>query len=202
MSISDLNYGFSFYFGLLAFATLWICGLFAVTRKGKLLYFVLRYFERVRTERRNCSVGVNKIFDMEMAVGLPLREGNINSPLDSLQQYVKGYMDEHKIFSDVTTNDLLINLIARHTARVAQKSTEHAVNEYYHLEDVSIIPAYIRDPVICCITCMGSLHTLIVYTASSLLFHYPWNPFEWVALAVPAAFTGEFLWFLKKKIQS
>jgi hypothetical protein len=168
---------------MLGLVTLWCCGVYAITRKGKIGYFILKFFDRKKQVRENFNEVANMNYDAELRAHL----AHTHRPAEIEDaDEVENFMDLHSIFSELDSEELL--------RRIASPND---FNEYFYMKDVPVFPSYIKDPIIGCVTCMASLHSLVVYTAFTVLLDFYWNPFEWISLAIPAAFINEFLYIIK-----
>jgi hypothetical protein len=185
-----IHFNWHFYFCLLAFVTVWDCGFFAITRKGKIGYFFNAWFLRTRPQVQNFEHEANLRIDSEIVALLaatPVYGGHSDFQLRAI---ILDYMNKNNIFSsEDTTAEILANLQGSKT------------NKYCYIKDVKILPDHLTDPIVTCITCMASVHSLIIYSTVCVILGIGWNPLEWAALAIPAAFTGEILWKLKAKLE-
>jgi hypothetical protein len=57
-------------------------------------------------------------------------------------------------------------------------------------------------PVVRCITCMASFHSLIIYGAYSYSHRIDFNFFVWALLAIPIAFTNTLGWHILRHIEN
>lgn len=203
MSITHINFDFAFYFCMVALVSLWNCGVMAITREGKIFHFVLRFFDRKKEVETLLAEAASRVVDAELTESLK----EFSCTREKMYDIVEAYMMQEQVHSK-TSKDETLNLLleqyqlANSQSLITGRQRYPSFNEWYYYKKEPVFPSWIKDPIITCITCMASFHSLVLYTIVTACRDYYWNPLEWIAVAIPVAFTGEFLWFLKKKIQS
>lgn len=183
------------YYMLVILVTIWNLGFTAITRKGKLLYPILKFFEKKRAVEVKALPEGNKKFNEEMSkayvdylADLTTAEKK-NIDLLSKITFVKFFLEHRnplKYYSKKEYAEIAINM---------------GDNLWYYDKMVDVYPDLIKDPIVACITCMASVHGLSLYVIYCLYHHQAWNPIEQLAISVPVAFLGEFLWKLKLRIE-
>jgi hypothetical protein len=185
------NLGWEDYFAMVLMLSAWVLGFFAITRKGKLLHFILAFFERTIPIKVECDPQGNKRYDEQL-----LQAFAVDAP-QNWQDLIGSASSEELFHRIIRTFLISSKLTATDTFEtIVQNLKSGTTNKYLCEGKKAVFVDLIKDPIVVCITCMPSLHGLLLYTTMCLYKHWTWNPIEWVLIAVPVAFTGTFFWRL------
>lgn len=189
ITIEQLHFTWVTYFCMVALVTIWNLGFTAITRKGKLLYFILEYFTRKKTVEVPAKTFEGDVIDQEIE-HLIKDTPWLKDQISIVKNWLQYGMGKHQeFFSKYGAEHILANI------------KNGVANDWYYKKEKDVFPDLIKDPLVVCITCMASVHGFILYTIHCILLHHPWNLIEQIAISVPVAFLGEFLWKLKLKIE-
>lgn len=197
----NLNLNWTTYWNLVLLITVWNLGFFAITRKGKLLYPILQFFEQKKKVSVLYADEVQKsiadIFTFEIGMALVngpktfvLPDSLINEITAKVRVKLDAFLGPDNTFF-VYNEFVDIILLMHENKKVA----------FYCQGTADRFPDLIKDPIVCCITCMASVHGFIHYTIQCLYHGWYWNPLELIVCAVPVAFLGELIWKLKMLIE-
>lgn len=201
MTLTAIHFTFVTFLLALAVQTFWNCGFYAITREGKIMHFIYEILMKKKEKRYDCMPEGNQAYDEKLFRALygdfeKLRTEGKTAVYNRIASEMKGL----KIFSDQEPHEIAENISTREERRLVKEEDPPSKNRFYFKQSAFVFPAILRDPIVGCITCMGSFHSLVLYTSYSLFLGFSWNFFEWVLLAVSAAFTGEFLWKMNSKL--
>jgi hypothetical protein len=192
MSI-NLHLDFANYWNLLLMLLGWNLGFFAITRKGKLLQFILAFFEQKKSvEKKVVGEQYNRLYEAlrkDFLIATEYHSKDRKAFITQMESAISVILSKDNYYIYLSVEELILKLDVKNQIDI------------YFTARVDRFPDLLKDPIVCCITCMASVHGLIIYTSYSIFYHHPWNPFEWVLVAVPCAFLGELLWKLKVLVE-
>lgn len=194
--IYQIHFTWHTYYCMVALVTLWNLGFFAITRKGKLLYFILEYFTNKKSVQHAALPAGNRKFDAQIKNALIEFVGDKRKmAVDTKMEFLKSFLQ------NPNTNPNEYYMITSYGSVLENIEDGKNSNKWHYLKDVDIFPHVIKDPIVVCITCMASVHGFILYVLHCVIFNHSWNPIEQIAISVPVAFLGELFWKLKLKLE-
>lgn len=192
----DFNIHFSWadYFAMILFCTLWNCGFKAITAKGKIMYFITEFFsQKVYTKTylsvQECSEIISTLKKHFPANSLEPATLEDDAVYNRVSGIIADYIKINELHAGIDIQQIISNIVLNKPV------------EFYKFIGEDRFSDLVKDPIVICITCMASVHGTILYIAECIFHHHAYNIFEQIVISIPVAFTGEFLFKLKGKLE-
>ncbi len=181
MSITQLNLDWNTYFCILALITLWILGLTAATQKTKIGYPLRAFLDKTKNKVVPIENITNGKYNHLLLLWFYNRLVNTSNDIEELTddeiryRLQIGTYDAEKVTGSQVEKELkaFLNFYTIASKETAENSLLCVITNTsiaFHADiQVRVFPWQITDPLLTCVTCMASFHSLVIYTAIVIL---------------------------------